>query len=123
MFKNKTILITGGTGSLGQALTNRLLEQEPKKIIIYSRDEFKQSEMQQRFMSPLLRFFVGNVRDVERLNQACQDVDYIIHTAALKQIPSIEYNPQEAIKTNILGALNVIQVAIDKKVKKELQLS
>ena len=117
MFQNKTILITGGSGSLGQALIYSLLPLEPKKIIIYSRDEFKQSEMQNKFLSPLLRFFIGDVRDITRLDQACQDVDYIIHAAALKQIPALEYNPQEAIKTNILGALNVVQVAIEKKVK------
>ena len=123
MFQNKTILITGGTGSLGQALIKRLLKYNPKKIIIYSRDEYKQFRMQQDFNSDKLRFFIGNVRDITRLDQACNEVNYIIHTAALKQIPALEYNPQEAIKTNILGALNVIQVAIDKGIKKVIALS
>jgi UDP-N-acetylglucosamine 4,6-dehydratase/5-epimerase len=126
-FKNKVILLTGGTGSLGQALVKRLLPLNPKKIIIYSRDEYKQFIMKRDFHnsknSDRLRYFIGDVRDITRLGQACSNVDYIIHTAALKQVDTLEYNPQEAIKTNILGALNVIQVAIENKVKKVVALS
>jgi UDP-N-acetylglucosamine 4,6-dehydratase/5-epimerase len=123
MFKNKTIFLTGGSGSLGQALVKRLILLKPKKIIIYSRGEYNQWIMKRTFDYTGLRYFIGDVRDIHRLQEACTDVDYIIHTAALKQVDTIEYNPQEAIKTNILGALNVIQVAIDKKIKKVVALS
>lgn len=122
-FKNKVILITGGTGTLGKNLVRRLIPHKPKKIIIYSRDEYKQFVMKREFNYSGLRYFIGDVRDITRLNQVCGDVDYIIHTAALKQIDTIEYNPQEAVKTNILGALNIIQVAIEHKVKKVVALS
>jgi len=102
MFDNASILITGGTGSFGKKYTQTLLERyNPKKIIIYSRDELKQFEMQQEFNQPCMRYFIGDVRDCERLKQAMRDVDYVIHAAALKQVPAAEYNPMECIKTNI----------------------
>jgi UDP-N-acetylglucosamine 4,6-dehydratase (inverting) len=123
MFKNKTILITGGTGTLGQGLVKRLLPLRPKKIIIFSRDEFKQYNMQLSFNSEILRYILGDVRDLQALTNACKKVDYIIHTAALKQVPALEYNPQEAVKTNVLGAVNVIQAAIENKIKKVIALS
>jgi len=127
MIENKTILITGGTGSFGQKCAEILLNNHaPKKTIIYSRDELKQFEMRQRFSKekyPAIRFFIGDVRDKERLYRAFQGVDYVIHAAALKQISSCEYNPTEAIKTNILGAQNIINVAADAGVKKVVALS
>lgn len=126
MLKNKTILITGGTGSFGKCFTRYVLTNyEPKKIIIYSRDEFKQWMMANEFKEyeEKLRFFIGDVRDVERLKRACEGVDYIIHAAALKQVPACEYNPNEAIKTNIHGAQNVTAAALDAGVKKVVALS
>lgn len=124
MFNNSTILITGGTGSFGKKYTQALLERyKPKKIIIYSRDELKQFEMQQSFTADCMRFFIGDVRDGERLNQAMRGVDYVIHAAALKQVPAAEYNPMECIKTNIHGAENVIKAAINNDVKKVTALS
>ncbi|MDE5952272.1 MAG: SDR family NAD(P)-dependent oxidoreductase, partial [Acetatifactor sp.] len=116
MLNNKSILITGGTGSFGKAFTRYVLENyDPKKIIIYSRDEFKQYIMQNEFKehASKLRFFIGDVRDKERLSRAFEGVDYVIHAAALKQVPACEYNPAEAIKTNINGAQNVIDAALD----------
>ncbi|MBI5468985.1 MAG: UDP-N-acetylglucosamine 4,6-dehydratase (inverting) [Deltaproteobacteria bacterium] len=119
-----TILITGGTGSLGKKLTRKILSRySPKKIIILSRDELKQSEMQQTFTDKCLRFFIGDVRDKERLYRAFDGVDFVVHAAALKQVPAAEYNPFEAIKTNILGAQNVIDVAVDAGVKRVVALS
>lgn len=129
MLNNKTILITGGTGSFGKCFTKYVLTHyNPKKIIIYSRDEFKQFIMQNEFkelnMKNQLRFFIGDVRDKERLKRAFEGVDYVIHAAALKQVPACEYNPDEAIKTNIHGAQNVINVALDSgTVKKVVALS
>lgn len=126
MLSNKTILITGGTGSFGKAFTRYALENyDPKKIIIYSRDEFKQLIMQNEFKeyASKLRFFIGDVRDKERLLRAFEGVDYVIHAAALKQVPACEYNPAEAIKTNIHGAQNVIDAALDTGVKKVVALS
>lgn len=126
MLNNKSILITGGTGSFGRAFTRYVLEHyEPKKIIIYSRDEFKQFNMQNEFRenASKLRFFIGDVRDKERLRRAFEGVDYVIHAAALKQVPACEYNPAEAIKTNINGAQNVIDAALDMGVKKVVALS
>ena len=124
MFNNKSILITGGTGSFGKRYTQTLLEQyQPKKIIIFSRDELKQFEMQQHFNSSQMRYFLGDVRDQSRLMQACKGVDYIIHAAALKQVPAAEYNPMECIKTNIDGAEHVIQAAIANQVKRVIALS
>lgn len=127
MLNNKTILITGGTGSFGKCFTKYVLEHyNPKKIIIYSRDEFKQFIMQNEMKeySDKLRFFIGDVRDKERLQRAFVGVDYVIHAAALKQVPACEYNPSEAIKTNINGAQNIIDAALDSgSVKKVVALS
>ncbi len=126
MLNNKTILITGGTGSFGKCFTKYVLEHyEPKKIIIYSRDEFKQYLMENEFREykDKLRFFIGDVRDKERMQRAFEGVDYVIHAAALKQVPACEYNPNEAIKTNIHGAQNVIDAALDCDVKKVVALS
>ena len=126
MLNDKTILITGGTGSFGKKFTKRVLsEYNPKKIIIYSRDEYKQFLMQRQFegYEKKLRFFIGDVRDEKRLYRAFDGVDIVIHAAALKQVPAAEYNPIEAIKTNISGAENIINAAIDKGVKKVIALS
>lgn len=124
MFNGKNILITGGTGSLGKRCTETLLScYRPNKIIIFSRDELKQFEMQQQFTDAMMRFFIGDVRDVDRLCQAMDGVDYVIHAAALKQVPAAEYNPMECIKTNIYGAENVIKAAIHNQVKKVIALS
>lgn len=126
MLNNKVILITGGTGSFGKAFTGYVLEHyDPKKIIIYSRDEYKQFIMQNEFREykDKLRFFIGDVRDRDRLKRALENVDYVIHAAALKQVPACEYNPAEAIKTNINGAQNVIDAALDTGVKKVVALS
>ena len=127
MLNDKTVLITGGTGSFGKKCTETILNNyKPKKLIIFSRDELKQFEMSQFFSEtkyPCIRYFIGDVRDKERLLRAFYEVDYIIHAAALKQIPSTEYNPFEAVKTNILGASYVINAAIDQKVKKVIALS
>jgi len=127
MFNDKAILITGGTGSFGKKCTEILLKKyNPKKIIIFSRDELKQFEMAQEF--PIskyncIRYFLGDVRDKERLHRAFRNVDYVIHAAALKQVPQAEYNPFEAVKTNVLGAQNVINVSIERGVKKVIALS
>jgi UDP-N-acetylglucosamine 4,6-dehydratase len=124
MFNGKSILITGGTGSFGKQFVKTILSRyQPRKVIVYSRDELKQYEMAQEFSSPLMRYFIGDVRDYERLLLACRDVDYIVHAAALKQIPAAEYNPMECIKTNIHGANNVINVAIEQEVEKIIALS
>lgn len=126
LLDNKTILITGGTGSFGKCFTKYVLTHyNPKKIIIYSRDEFKQFIMQGEFReyADKLRFFIGDVRDKERLQRAFEGVDYVVHAAALKQVPACEYNPNEAIKTNIHGAQNVIDAALDTNVKKVVALS
>lgn len=126
MLNNKTILVTGGTGSFGKAFSKYVLTRfNPEKIIIYSRDEFKQWMMANEFReySDKLRFFIGDVRDKERLERAFEDVDYVIHAAAMKQVPACEYNPNEAIKTNIHGAQNVIDAALNTGVKKVVALS
>lgn len=126
LLDDKTILITGGTGSFGRCFTRYVMEHyHPKKVIIYSRDEFKQWTMQDEFREyeDRLRFFIGDVRDMERLRRAFDGVDYVIHAAALKQVPACEYNPNEAIKTNIHGAMNVIEAALDTNVKKVVALS
>ncbi|PKH05286.1 UDP-N-acetylglucosamine 4,6-dehydratase (inverting) [Moritella sp. Urea-trap-13] len=124
MFNNKSILITGGTGSFGKKYTKTILANyKPKRLIILSRDELKQFEMQQEFNDPCMRYFIGDVRDGERMMQAMQDVDFVIHAAALKQVPAAEYNPMECIKTNIHGAENVIKAAIANKVEKVIALS
>lgn len=126
MLNDKTILITGGTGSFGKKFTERILkEYNPKKIIIYSRDEYKQYMMRKQFAKydDKLRFFIGDVRDKDRLYRAVEGVDVIIHSAALKHVTVCEYNPMEAIKTNIEGAKNIIDAAIDRGVKKIVALS
>lgn len=124
MFENQSILITGGTGSFGKACVTEILKRyNPRRVIIYSRDELKQYEMQQEFTDSRLRFFIGDVRDLPRLNMAMTGVEYVIHAAALKQVPAAEYNPMECIKTNVHGAENVIQAALDKKVKRVVALS
>ena len=124
--KGKTVLVTGGTGTFGQAFVKRLLkDNHAKKIIIFSRDEFKQHQMQQHLPDPhkKLRFFIGDIRDRERLERAFTDVDVVVHAAALKQVPATEYNPTEAIKTNINGSQNVIDAALDAGVGKVLLVS
>ncbi|MCK5040602.1 MAG: UDP-N-acetylglucosamine 4,6-dehydratase (inverting) [Candidatus Aenigmarchaeota archaeon] len=125
--KNKTILITGGTGSFGKKCTEILLnEYNPTKLMIFSRDELKQFEMQKKFSVekyPNIRYFLGDVRDKERLYRAFEEVDIVIHAAALKQVPAAEYNPFEFVKTNIMGAQNIINAAIDKNVEKVIALS
>jgi len=125
ILSDKTILLTGGTGSFGQKFTEIVLNNyQPARLIIYSRDEMKQFEMQQKFASRKnIRFFIGDVRDKERLMRAFNGVDYVIHAAALKHVPIAEYNPFEAVKTNVMGAQNIINVAIDKGVKKVIALS
>ena len=127
-YKNKSILITGGTGSFGKAFVNYVVSKKIKlkKLIIYSRDEFKQFQMAKEFSVekyPFMRYFLGDVRDKERLNLAFDGVDIVIHAAALKQVPSAEYNPIEYIKTNILGAQNIIETSLDKNIKKVIALS
>ncbi|WP_315003256.1 UDP-N-acetylglucosamine 4,6-dehydratase (inverting) [uncultured Selenomonas sp.] len=124
MFNNKSILITGGTGSFGKKFIEIVLKRfTPKKVIVFSRDELKQFEMQQVFNAPCMRYFIGDVRDEARLKQAMYQVDYVVHAAALKQVPAAEYNPMECIKTNINGAQNVIHAAIAAGVKKVIALS
>ncbi len=124
MFDNKNILITGGTGSFGKKYTKLILEKyKPNKIIIYSRDELKQYEMSQDYNNKCMRYFIGDVRDADRLKKAMKDVDFVIHAAALKHVPIAEYNPMECIKTNINGAQNVIDAAIENRVKKIIALS
>lgn len=127
MFKNKTILITGGTGSFGRCLARNLLtKHEPSKVIIFSRDEWKQWEMKNSdpvFKSPNIRYFLGDVRDKDRLMRAFREVDLVVHAAALKQVPAAEYDPSEFVKTNVLGAMNIIDAAIDSDVDKVIALS
>lgn len=124
MFNDKSILITGGTGSFGKQYVKTLIERySPRRLIIYSRDELKQYEMEQDFHHECMRYFIGDVRDRERLVQAMNGVDYVIHAAALKQVPAAEYNPMECIKTNIHGAENVIYAALVNDVEKVIALS
>ncbi|HIK38638.1 MAG TPA: UDP-N-acetylglucosamine 4,6-dehydratase (inverting) [Geminocystis sp. M7585_C2015_104] len=124
---NKVILITGGTGSFGKAFTHFVLKHyNPAKLIILSRDEFKQWQMQREFPEdryPQIRFFLGDIRDKDRLKFAFDGVDYVVHAAALKHVPTLEYNPFEAVKTNILGSQNIIEIAIEKGVKRVIALS
>ncbi|WP_423937094.1 UDP-N-acetylglucosamine 4,6-dehydratase (inverting) [Candidatus Deferrimicrobium sp.] len=127
-WKNSGILITGGTGSFGSKFVETILGSHPevRRIVVYSRDELKQFEMSQRFPTerfPQVRYFVGDVRDKDRLYRALEDIDIVVHTAALKQVPACEYNPFEAIKTNILGAQNVIEASIDRRVERVVALS
>lgn len=126
MLNNKTILVTGGTGSFGHHFADYVLKHyRPKKIIIYSRDEYKQFVMEHRYQEyrKVLRFFIGDVRDAQRLRMAMNGVDYVVHAAALKQVPACEYNPNEAILTNVNGAMNVINASLEKGVKKVIALS
>ena len=124
VFNGKTVLITGGTGSFGKKFIEILLKKyAPKKVIVYSRDELKQFEMQQKFNQPCMRYFIGDVRDEARLLHAMEGVDYVVHAAARKQVPAAEYNPMECIKTNVGGAQNVINAALYAKVKKVIALS
>lgn len=124
MFNDKSVLITGGTGSFGKQYVRTLLERYcPKRLVIFSRDELKQFEMEQEFHEECMRYFIGDVRDQERLIQAMRGVDFVIHAAALKQVPAAEYNPMECIKTNIHGAENVIRAALANDVEKVIALS
>lgn len=124
MFDNKSILITGGTGSFGKKFIEILLGRfSPKRIIVYSRDELKQLEMGQHLSQPCMRYFIGDVRDRERIAMAMRGVDFVLHAAALKQVPAAEYNPMECIKTNIQGAENVIYAAMENQVRKVISLS
>lgn len=124
MFKDKNILITGGTGSFGKQLVRTILKRyKPNKIIIYSRDELKQFEMSQKYNDEVMRYFIGDVRDFPRLQKAMEDVDYVIHAAALKHVPIAEYNPMECIKTNVMGAQNIIDAALRNNVPYLLALS
>lgn len=127
MLNDKVILITGGTGSFGQKFTEIVLKRyQPKKLIVFSRDELKQWEMAQKFSHSTyrcMRYFIGDVRDAERLHRAFQGVDYVVHAAALKQVPTLEYNPFEAVKTNVIGAQNIINAALDQGVKRVIAMS
>src|SRR5690606_1281384 len=124
MFDNKSILITGGSGSFGKMYVRTILERyRPRRLIVFSRDELKQFEMAQTFNDPCMRYFIGDVRDRDRLIQAMRDVDFVIHAAALKQVPAAEYNPMECIRTNIHGAENVIQAALANDVEQVIALS
>ena len=127
IFKNKSVLVTGGTGSFGNKFVGTALAKfKLKKLVIFSRDEFKQHEMAKVFPRdkyPQLRYFLGDIRDKDRLLRAFEGIDYVIHAAALKQVPALEYNPTEAVKTNILGADNIVDAAIDRGVKKVIALS
>jgi len=124
MFNNSSILITGGTGSFGQCFIKTIQERyQPRRLIIFSRDELKQYEMNQKYDATCMRYFIGDVRDYDRLRQAMRGVDYVIHAAALKQVPAAEYNPMECVKTNIHGAENVIKAALDNDVVKVIALS
>lgn len=122
-FNNKTVLVTGGTGSFGKKFVNKVLQSDVKKVIIFSRDELKQYEMKQVFKDERIRFFIGDVRDKDRLYRAFEGVDIVIHAAAMKHVDACEYNPFEAVKTNIHGAQNIIEAAIDKGVEKVIALS
>ena len=123
MFKDKTLLITGGTGSFGNAVLDRFLNTEVKEIRIFSRDEKKQEDMRIRLKNDKVKFYIGNVRDYESIDSATRGVDYIFHAAALKQVPSCEFYPMQAVKTNILGTENVLNAAVNNKVKKVIVLS
>jgi UDP-N-acetylglucosamine 4,6-dehydratase len=122
--RGKSVLITGGTGSFGKRFVATALERlELKRLVVFSRDELKQSEMQQKFSSPILRYFLGDVRDPDRIHRAFEGIDVVVHAAALKQVPAAEYNPFEAIKTNVIGAENIINAAIDHGIKRVIALS
>jgi len=122
--KGRSVLITGATGSFGKAFVSKILaDNQASKIVVFSRDELKQYEMQERLNSPKMRYFLGDVRDYQRLLQATSGIDVIIHAAAMKQIPAAEYNPMEAIKTNVLGAENIVNAAIENGVSRVVALS
>ena len=124
MFDRKSILVTGGTGSFGRRFVKTILERyDARRVIVFSRDEYKQSMMQEKYDNPALRYFLGDIRDRARLMQAMEDVDIVVHAAALKQVPALEYNPAEAIKTNVLGTENVVEAAIAHNVGKVIALS
>lgn len=123
IFKDQIILITGGTGSWGNELTKQLLEKEPKKIIIYSRSELHQVNMQRKFNNPKIKFIIGDIRDYQQVNKSFKDVDYVFHLAALKHVPICEEQPDETIKTNIIGTQNIIEAAKENKVKKVIDVS
>jgi UDP-N-acetylglucosamine 4,6-dehydratase len=123
MFKDQTILITGGTGSWGQYLTRKLLEQNPKEIRIFSRNEYTQVMMQRKFDDPRLRFIIGDIRDAGSVADACRKVDIVFHLAALKHVPICEIQPDEALKTNVMGMENVIRGSILHGVKKVIDVS
>ena len=124
MFDDRSILVTGGTGSFGRKFIRTLLARhKPRRVVVFSRDELKQYEMQQEFDAPCMRYFLGDVRDGERLKQAMRGIDYVVHAAALKQVPAAEYNPTECIRTNVHGAENVINAAIENGVEKVIALS
>ncbi|MFT6905634.1 MAG: UDP-N-acetylglucosamine 4,6-dehydratase [Oleiphilaceae bacterium] len=123
MFKNKTLLITGGTGSFGNAVLRRFLDTEINEIRIFSRDEKKQDDMRKKYANPKLKFYIGDVRDVNSIIDAMRGVDYVFHAAALKQVPSCEFYPMQAVQTNVIGTENVLNCAINAKVKKVIVLS
>jgi len=123
LFENKTILLTGGTGSFGNKFTEMILKQSPKSLRIYSRGEYNQYIMDQKFKDERIRFLIGDVRDRDRLYRAMNGVDIVVHAAALKQVPACEYNPIEAVRTNIDGAINIIDAAIDNSVEKVMAIS
>ena len=124
MFNNKVILVTGGTGSFGKKFVEIVSKKyKPKKLIVFSRDELKQFEMEKEFNKKFMRYFIGDIRDYQRLKTAMKDVDYVVHAAAMKHVPAAEYNPIECIKTNINGAENIIQASIECNVKKVIALS
>ena len=123
MFKNKIILITGGTGSFGNALIDKIIDSDIKEIRIFSRDEKKQDDMRKLYQNNKLKFYIGDVRDINSLNQALKGVDFVFHAAALKQVPSCEFYPIEAVKTNVLGTENVLNACVNNGVKKVVCLS
>ena len=118
MFKNKTLLITGGTGSFGNAVLNKFIESDIAEIRIFSRDEKKQDDMRRKYQNSKLKFHIGDVRNKDSIDNAMKGVDFVFHAAALKQVPSCEFHPMEAVRTNILGTNNVVDVAVDNKVQK-----
>ena len=123
MFKNKILLITGGTGSFGNAVLHRFLNSNIAEIRIFSRDEKKQEDMRKRFNNPKLKFYIGDVRDIDSLRSAMRGVDYVFHAAALKQVPSCEFHPLQAVKTNVIGTENVLESAIECGIKRVICLS
>jgi UDP-N-acetylglucosamine 4,6-dehydratase/5-epimerase len=123
MFKNKTLLITGGTGSFGNAVLDKFIESDIAEIRIFSRDEKKQDDMRRKYQNSKLKFYIGDVRNKDSINNAMKDVDFVFHAAALKQVPSCEFYPMEAVRTNIVGTNNVVDVAVDNSVKKVICLS